>query len=703
MFERGFERKIRSNTEMDYTLLRTEDARLITGRGTFVRNQAAPEARHCAFVRSTQAFARFSLKIGESAPQVWVFAGANCQDARLPMPNPVSPLLHAMEAPVLPLDTTTYVGQPLALIIAENAESAHAAAERCHVSYSPLAAEPFSPSYAIEHAWGNAEIPAAQFEAHCTHSQPRVAAAAMEPRATIAQWDDAAQTLTIWLQCQAVTRARDDIAALLALPKENVRVIAPDVGGAFGAKASLSPEDFALALAARHFKSTLRWSASRSEEMLSAPHGRGATLTGALRVDAQGKFIALDATLQFPLGAWLPYSAAIPLRNAARILPGPYRVPNGNIRGTATQSHTTPINIYRGAGRPEAALLMERLVDRAAKAAKIDPLMIRLHNIIPAAQFPYETPTNERYDAGDFEQLLRRSAAKFDYENERLAQTQRRAHGELIGIGIALYVEPCGQGFESARVTLHADGRVTVASGSSAQGQGHETTFAQIAAETLQCGTSQIEITHGDTAHNPEGIGALASRSIAIGGSAVKLACESALAKKRAGGPCPIVAEMKYTAPHEGWSSGCVMARMAVDRETGVPTIEKMVWIDDAGRIISPALAHGQLVGGAAQGIGQAMMERIAYDANGQLLTGSWMDYAMPRATDMPAVEIENIATKSDANALGAKGVGEAGCIGVPAALINAACDALTDFNTDDLSFPLTPESLWRTMYFQKT
>jgi aerobic carbon-monoxide dehydrogenase large subunit len=538
-----------------------------------------------------------------------------------------------------------------------------------------------------------------QFEAHLRHTQPRVAAAAMEPRATIAQWDDATQTLTMWLQCQAVTRARDDIAALLALPNERVRVVAPDVGGAFGAKASLSPEDFVLALAARHFKTILRWSASRSEEILSAPHGRGASLAGTLHANAQGEFIALEATLNFPLGAWLPYSAPIPLRNAARILPGPYRVPNGKIQGTATQSHTTPTNIYRGAGRPEAALLMERLVDRVAKHMRIDPLVLRLKNIVSAAQFPYKTPTGERFDAGDFEQLLQRAAAKFDYEVERANQAHRRARGELVGLGIALYVEPCGQGFESARVTLHVDGRVTVASGSSAQGQGHETTFAQIAAEILECEVSHIEITHGDTAHNPDGIGALASRSIAIGGSAVKLACEEARAKREAGAPFPIVVEMQYTAPHEGWSSGCVITRLVVDRETGSPTIEKMVWIDDAGRIISPALARGQLVGGAAQGFGQAMMERIVYDANGQLLTGSWMDYAMPRANDMPAIEIESIAIKTDANALGAKGVGEAGCIGVPAALLNAACDALTDFNTDNLSSPLTPETLWRTMY----
>jgi aerobic carbon-monoxide dehydrogenase large subunit len=653
---------------MDNTLLRTEDARLITGRGTFVRNQAAPNAKHCAFIRSTQDFGRFSLKIAQFAPQVLVFSGVDCAHTVLPAPNPIVPLLCALPMPVLPADTTTYVGQPLALIIAESAADAHNAAEQCNVTYTSLPATPFSPTYAIAYSWGDTAIPAAQFDVNISHSQPRVAASAMEPRATIAQWDEATQTLTMWLQCQAVTRARDDIAAMLALPKESVRVIAPDVGGAFGAKASLSPEDFALALAAKHFNTTLRWSATRSEEMLSAPHGRGATLAGALRVSAEGNFIALDATLTFPLGAWLPYSAPIPLRNAARILPGPYRVPHGNIRGTATQSHSTPTNIYRGAGRPEAALLMERLIDRAAKAAELDPLAMRLKNIIPAAQFPYKTPTNERFDAGDLEQLLLRAAAKFGYENERTAQAQRRARGELVGIGIALYVEPCGQGYESARIALHADGRVKVASGATAQGQGHETTYAHIAAEILQCEFNNIEVTHSDTANNPEGIGALASRSIAIGGSAVKLACDDALAKKRAGVPYPIVAEVKYTAPHEGWSSGCVMTRMVVDRETGSPTIEKMVWIDDAGRIISPALAHGQLVGGAAQGIGQALIERIVYDANGQLLTGSWMDYAMPRATNMPPIEIESIAIKTNANALGAKGVGEAGCIGVPAA-----------------------------------
>ncbi len=682
---------------MNYTLLRTEDARLITGRGRFVRNLHMPEARHCVFVRSEHAHARFGLQ-PNADEQVQVFTGTHCLGAQLPIPNPALPLQVVLAMPVLPVDVTTYVGQPLALVIADTLDEAQRAAGAFSVHYEPEALLTSPPAYDIAFQWGAKPLDP-PFTARIRHTQPRVVAAAMEPRASVAQWDETNHTLTMWLQCQAVARARDDIAAALGLPNEQVRVITPDVGGAFGAKASLSPEDFALALAARALKSTLRWSATRSEEMLSAPHGRGAALVGELAVDAQGMFTSLEAKLTFPLGAWLPFSAAIPLRNAARILPGPYRVAHGKVEGTARCSHTAPVNIYRGAGRPEAALLMERLVDRVAKSAKRDPLELRLQNLIPPEHLPYATPTGERLDAGDYPRLLQRAQAQFGYDVERAAQHVRRALGELVGIGIGMYVEPCGQGFEAARVTLHADGKVTVASGSSAQGQGHETTYAAIAAETLRCDPDQVTVTHGDTAINPDGVGALASRSIAIGGSAIKLACETALEKRASGSASPITVERRYTAPHEGWSSGCVIVRASVDRETGAPTIEKLVWIDDAGRIISPALVHGQLVGGAAQGIGQALMERMVYDDSGQLLSGSWMDYALPRAADMPEIEIQSIAVDTDANALGAKGVGEAGCIGVPAAILNAVCDALTEFNTDDLSFPLTAETLWRTMF----
>jgi len=369
-----------------------------------------------------------------------------------------------------------------------------------------------------------------------------------------------------------------------------------------------------------------------------------------------------------------------------------------DIEARGTQSNAAAMNIYRGAGRPEAALLMERLVDAAASLVGIDPVELRRRNLIPASAMPYRTPTGERFDSGDYLAALERACARFGYVEERAQQARRRAAGELVGIGVAMYVEPCGQGWESARLTLLPDGSARVASGSAAQGQGHQSTYAAIAASALGLDPQQVTVVHGDTALCPDGIGALASRSIAIGGSAVAAAAQAAATRRDAGEALPLTADTVYTAPGEAWSYGCVIARMSVSAETGLPRIERLVWVDDAGRIISPQLAAGQLHGGLAQGIGQAMLERIVYDHSGQLLTGSFLDYALPRAADMPPLEIESLCMPATANALGAKGVGEAGTIGVPAALLNAAIDALSPFNVAQLDFPLTAERLWRTI-----
>ena len=529
-------------------------------------------------------------------------------------------------------------------------------------------------------------------------TQPRLVAMSLEPRGAAAQWHADTQSLTVHLPSQAPSRARLDIAKTLGMALDKVRVVSPDVGGAFGAKASVTPEDLVVAWAAKHLKASIKWVASRSDEFTSGMHGRGAQLSGALSLDAEGKFVALEAQVKFPLGAWLPYSAAMPMRNAVRILPGPYRVKNVDIQGQAFRSNAAAVNIYRGAGRPEAALLMERLVERAARAAKLDPVELRMRNLIAAQDMPYTTPTGETLDAGDYGSALRHACDQFGYITAREAQAKRRAAGEVLGLGLAFYVEPCGQGWESARVTLQSDGRVLVHSGSSGQGQGHETTFATIAAEALGCAQELVTVVQGDTASCPEGIGALASRSIAIGGSAIVQAAQQAKAKRDAGEALPLSAEVVYTAPAEAWSYGCVMAQMAIDKDTGKPSIERLVWADDAGRIISPQLAKGQLLGGMAQGLGQALLERIVYDSDGQLQTGSLMDYAVPRADDMPAVDLMGLHVPTKANLLGAKGVGEAGCIGVPAALLNAAADALSPWGEPELDFPLTSERLWRAM-----
>ncbi|AYQ26804.1 xanthine dehydrogenase family protein molybdopterin-binding subunit [Polaromonas sp. Pch-P] len=688
-------------------LARVEDRRLLTGRGQYVHDLRQPGMLHAVFVRSTHGRARLiavDLQAAQDSEGVVAVIGPDALAGRF-MP-PINELVSGMQLPNCPLlaqGRVDSVGQPIALVVATSLQAAQDAAELVFVDYDAEAAQgdmaPGAPPLGkVRHQTSGAAPANVSHRVRVSHQQPRVIAMSLEPRAALAHWDAAGGTLTAWLGTQAPSRARADIARTLDVPLAQVRVIAPDIGGAFGAKASVSPEDLVIAFAARQLKAAIKWTSSRSEEFMSAAQGRGAKLEGELSLDAQGRFLHLEARLQFPMGAWLPYSAVVPARNAARILPGPYRVAAVDIAAEAGMSNAAAVNIYRGAGRPEAALLMERLVEMAARSAGMDPVELRLRNLVEVEAMPYATPTGERFDAGDYRLALQKACARFDYAGERQLQTQRRAAGELVGIGIAIYVEPCGQGWESARVTLHADGRVHVASGSAAQGQGHETSYAVIAAEVLGCEAAQVSVDHGDTATSPEGVGALASRSMAIGGSAVAEAARMAAARRDAGEALPITAGTVYTAPSEGWSYGCVIARMAIDRDTGQPCIERLVWVDDAGRIISPQLAEGQLLGGLAQGLGQAMLERIVYDSEGQLLTGSLMDYAVPRADDMPPIELESLAFTTQANLLGAKGVGEAGCIGVPAALLNAAADALSPLGERSLDFPLTAERLWRAM-----
>ena len=685
---------------------RVEDLALVTGHGLYVHDVSRSGMLHAVFVRSQHAHARVrALDITEAhaAPDVCaVFVAADFAAACLPPINPVLPPLAAIACPLLADEVVHSVGQPLALVVARSIAAAAHAALLVQVDYDtqpalPDLAHEAAPLLVSRHGQRAApgEAPHA-LQVRVRHQQARVVAAALEARAVVAESDG--MTITVWLPTQSPARARDDIARTLKLEAAQVRVIAPDVGGAFGAKASVYPEDLLVALAAHRLKAAVKWAASRTEEFTSATHGRGALLEGMLALDAGGRFLHLEARLAFPLGAWLPYSAAMPLRNAARILPGPYRVGSVDIEARGTQSNAAAMNIYRGAGRPEAALLMERLVDAAASLVGIDPVELRRRNLIPASAMPYRTPTGERFDSGDYLAALERACARFGYVEERAQQARRRAAGELVGIGVAMYVEPCGQGWESARLTLLPDGSARVASGSAAQGQGHQSTYAAIAASALGLDPQQVTVVHGDTALCPDGIGALASRSIAIGGSAVAAAAQAAATRRDAGEALPLTADTVYTAPGEAWSYGCVIARMSVSAETGLPRIERLVWVDDAGRIISPQLAAGQLHGGLAQGIGQAMLERIVYDHSGQLLTGSFLDYALPRAADMPPLEIESLCMPATANALGAKGVGEAGTIGVPAALLNAAIDALSPFNVAQLDFPLTAERLWRTI-----
>lgn len=718
---------------------RVEDARLVTGAGCFVDDLAPPGCLHLEFFRSPYArgaITRVETSGTAASPGVHaVLTGADTRHLGSAAVNRIAPDMHVPPFVILAERTVSAVGQPIAAVIADSVDAARDAIELIDLSIETVEAQP--PRQAFTRAWRSGDIDAAFGAAHVVVrtrvAHARVAPAPLEPRVTLAHWDGA--TLTIWLSTQTPHRARSDLAAILGIDAAKIRVIAPDVGGAFGGKASLYPEDALVAFAAMKLGQPVKWRATRGEDLLAATQGRGATSEGELALAADGRILGLRARCDFPLGYWLPFSAAIPANNAGRILPGPYLVSAVDIATGANRHDTPPVGIYRGAGRPEAAMLMERLMDQAARALALDPIELRRRNIV--TRFPHHTPTGQVIDSGDFAALLDRTAARAGHDRLVAGRNKRRAAGTICGIGTALYVEPCGQGWESATITLQADGTVIAVSGSSAQGQGHETTYAQIVADALSITPERVVIRHGDTESTPAGIGALASRSIAIGGSAMLQAAEQLRAAalpiaatllntapdrvaldasgfracddssrrvdwRMIATARTLEASVVYHAPGEAWSSGCCIACVVIDGETGAVHVERITWTDDAGVIVNPTLAEGQLLGGLAQGVGEALLERLVYDRAGQLLTGSLMDYALPRARDIPPVDLGSIATPSPMNALGAKGVGEAGCIGIPAAIVNAVADALAPFGLTDIDLPLTSERIWQIIHRQR-
>lgn len=684
---------------------RVEDERLLRGHGNFVSDRRPEGCRHLAFLRAVAAPARIvrlDTQAAASMPGVrLILTGADTAGLGAAAVNPLADNLRLAEWPILAREQIDAVGQPIAAVVADTLAQAMDAAEAIEFEFEEEAARDFTPSFHQRWTQGDADaaFAAAAHVVRVDIQYPRVAPAALEPRAALAEFDAASNGLTMWLSTQTPHRARTDLATILGIDKDLLRVVAPDVGGAFGGKASIYPEEAAVALAALRLKTPVTWTATRSEEFLAAAQGRGLRLEGELALAADGRFLALRARADAQLGHWLTYSATVPARNAMRILPGPYRIDAVELAIEGTRSADAAIGIYRGAGRPEAAMLLERLVERAARELQLDPVALRRLNAWPADALPAKLPAGDTLDRSDFAALLETVRKAADLTLLRETIRQRRARGEICGMGVALYVEPCGQGAETATLRHDGGGRFTLATGSTAQGQGRETAFAQIAADALGVAPEAITVIHGDTAATPPGVGALASRSTAIGGSAILLAAEKLIAETGAvawvQAPTTHVA-VRYEAPDEAWASGAVVALVGIDADTGVVTIERIVWADDAGVVVNPLLVEGQLRGGLAQGIGEALMERIVYDERGQLLTGSLMDYALPRASDIPDVTLLSCPTPSAANRLGAKGVGEAGCIGVPAAIANAVADALVPYGAPQIDPPYAPEKIWR-------
>ncbi len=743
-----------TNNWIGRPLPRFEDARFVTGRGRYVGDMRPPDCLYAMFVRSPHARARIAGIDAAAARKIRgvaaVVTAPDLAGVGAPSVNKLMPLLRVPPFAILAADAVNAVGEPVAAVIAASLEAARDAVERIEVTYEPLdpvldrgdGAEtlfvdlPGNEAAAERWQAGDCEaaFASAEKKVRAAVSYARLSAVPMEPRAVLAEWTVATEQLTVWSSTQVPHRLRAELARILGLDPARVHAVAPDVGGAFGAKTSIHSEDIVVAWAAMRLRRPVQWCATRSEDLMAATHARGIRSEGELALDRDGIATALRARIAAPLGHWLPYSAVVPPRNAARILPGPYAIRTVDIAAQAHVCNTAAVAIYRGAGRPEAAMLIERLMDEAARAIGMDPLELRRRNVV--RQFPYATATGNKLDSGDYDAALARAAELADYEALKAERAARRARGERFGVGVALYVEPCGQGWESARIRLERDGSFMAATGTSAQGQGRETCFAQIAADALGVAPQAVTVRHGDTRAIATGIGAIGSRSTAIGGSAMLRAAESLRERGRALAAQLLQATPETVAPspggfalaadpsrhvtwaglaeaaqeqgatlgadhvftaEESWSFGCCIAAAAIDRETGRIAVERVAWVDDAGVIVNPLLAQGQLWGGLAQGIGETLMERIVYDGDGQLLTGSLMDYAVPRAGDMPAqVALDKSVTPSPANALGAKGLGEAGCIAVPAALVNAIADAAAPGSFSELELPLTAEALWR-------
>ncbi|OLE39694.1 MAG: hypothetical protein AUG00_01140 [Candidatus Rokubacteria bacterium 13_1_20CM_2_70_7] len=752
------------------SLRRVEDRPLLVGAGRYTDDIRLPGTVHVHFLRSPHAHARI-VRLDVAAAQratgvVEVVTGAHVRELGVLSVNALFPGMKIGRRPLVVADVVRAVGEPIAAVVADEAWRARDAADLIAVDWQPLpaavdpddAARPDAPvlhpglggNRAFTHAWRVGDVAGAFARAarvaRLTVRQPRLSAVTMEPRGVLASYDPYLDELTVWTSSQAPFRVRSEIAACLGFNESRIRVIAPDVGGGFGVKGSAYREDVLVAWLARRLQRPVKWIATRGEDFAVTHHGRGGEAEGELAVDAEGRILGLRARIVFPLGSELVFSGAVPASNHGRTLPGAYVVPAVDIETGGTYTTTMSTGPYRGAGRPEGIFLIERLLDEVARALGLDPADVRRRNFIPPDAFPYRTPTGCVYDSGDYLAAFEQALKLAEYERLREQQRAARQRGEIVGVGLAAYVEPAALGWESGSVRVERTGTVTVVTGSSAHGQGHETTWAQIVADVLGVEPADVVVRHGDTRGAPQGFGTFGSRSTALGGSAVFRAATEVREKGRriaanaleaapadvvavpggfqvTGAPAKKVtwarvadaayrgvylapgddpgldATVFFKAEAETWSFGTCVATVAIDRDTGHVALTRLVWVDDAGTIVNPLLAEGQLHGGYAQGAGQALLEGVVYDRDGQLLTATLMDYALPRLGDLPEPELGKSVTPTPRNPLGAKGLGEAGCIAVPPAIVNAVIDALASYGCTHLDMPITAEKVWRALH----
>jgi carbon-monoxide dehydrogenase large subunit len=764
---------------------RKEDPRFITGRGQYTDDVKVQGTLHVAFVRSPHAHARIrgvDLAAARTQPGVVaVYTGKDLADGGV-NGIPVGWLLPGLTPSnhhAIAVEKVHYVGEAVAVIVAESPYAARDAAELVTVDYDPLPAVadaeqaltqdvPIVRNAGTDNVcfrWqiGDAGATDAAFAQATTVVRQRLVnqrliPVAIEPRASLATYVRATDELTLWVTSQNPHVHRLIMGAfVLGLPEHKFRVISPDVGGGFGSKIFVYPEEVAVAWLARTLERPVKWTAERRESFMTDSHGRDHITDAEMAFDANGRIVGLRVNTIANLGAHLTlFAPAIPTYLYGTLLSGQYRIPAIHAQVTGVFTHTTPVDAYRGAGRPEACYLIERLMDLGARQLGVDPAELRRRNFIPADQFPYLTPVALQYDSGNYEPALDRALAMVDYENFRVEQERLRKQGRYVGVGLSCYIEACGLApsqvvgqlgsqaglYESATVRVHPTGKVSVYTGSQQQGQGHETTFAQIVADRLGIEMDDVEVVHGDTGRVQFGMGTYGSRSGAVGGTAIVLSLDKIVEKSKriaahmleaapedveltsgrfhvrgspdrskgladislaaylahsmpAGLEPGLEATSFFDPPNFTYPFGTHIAMVEVDADTGQVSLLRYIAVDDVGNVINPMVVDGQLHGGIAQGVAQALWESAQYDDSAQLLTGSLMNYGLPKAHQLPFFELDRTVTPSPVNPLGVKGVGEAGTIASPPAVVNAVMDALSPFGIAHLDMPLTAPKVW--------
>ena len=755
---------------------RFEDLRFITGRGRYTDDIAVAGAAHAAFARSDHAHAiveAIEVAAAAAAPGVIaVLTGADyLADGRAPMKHiPIPADAIDPTAPGFNRDTTfdkghiplavdrvRQVGEAIAMVVAETLEQALAAAELVIVRYRPLpvvvdtdgAIAPGAPALYDERAdniclcedFGHPDATQRAFEAaHLVvegeFQDSRVVTCQMEPRAAIGEYDEARGVYRLTSGSQGAVRQRQELAQALGAPIETVEVICPDTGGGFGTRTTLYLEQLLVVWAARRIGRPVRWTATRSESFLSDYQGRGLKIRARLALDSEGRILALHSAVDGNVGAHTV--SYVPLNNYQRIAATAYHAPAAHVRVRAILTNTTPTTPYRGAGRPEAHFVMERLLDMAAARLGADRIELRRRNLVARAQLPYRTATGLTYDSGDFTGNMDRVLAMADWDGFAARRAESEARRRLRGIGIANYVEsPVGAVRERMTVTVAEDGAVEVLAGTQSTGQGHETTFIQIAADALQVQMSAIRLVTGDTRRIEVGGGTHSNRSMRLGGTLLVEACAEIITRARLvaaaelgvpaeeivhddglfghpgsnrtltlGQVCasamregegPLAATVNLSGRIPAHPCGAAVCELEVDPETGVAQVLRYSSVDDVGQPINPLIVDGQTHGGIAQGIGQALMEDLQVDpVTGQLLGGSFMDYGVPRADQLPNFDLELVEDPTHGNPLRVKGGGEGGVTPALAAVGNALVDALAPYGVEHVPLPATPQRIWK-------